>query len=106
MILKWALNGKDADKVIHNGNAIHDQSTNDIYKCGMITVEGKTDKINNIYDLEGNCSEWTLETFSNYGRSTRSSSYAGEVPLFSRGKSGVVQSNRSFGTRPVLYIVK
>ena len=58
-MLNWALNGDDAAKVTEKTNASH--SLEELYGPGTITVEGKTDKINNIYDLEGNVRDWTLE---------------------------------------------
>ncbi len=46
-------------------------------------------KANNIYDLAGNCSEWTREAYGNEGRAIRSGNYNGygknsETPAISR----------------------
>lgn len=53
-MLNWALNGTDASKVTARGNGNH---TGNILNTGS-TI---TDVINNIYDLEGNLWEWTME---------------------------------------------
>ena len=61
-MLRWTLKGTDSVKVTSYGNAAHDLSS--IYETGKETVLNRKDKINNIYDLEGNVSEWTMEAFS------------------------------------------
>ena len=58
-MLKWALTGADAKRVTQEGNAAHNLST--VYETGKQTIEGKIDRINNIYDLEGNNLEMTVE---------------------------------------------
>ena len=55
-MLNWALGGTDKGKVTATTNGNHDGS---VANTGATT----TDKINNIYDLEGNVYEWTLEAW-------------------------------------------
>lgn len=54
-MLNWALTGSDKGKVTATSNAPHDLSST--YQPGTQA----NDKLNNIYDLEGNVMEWTLE---------------------------------------------
>ena len=55
-MLNWALTGNDKAKVTATGNAPH-SGLSGTYQPGTQS----NDKINNIYDLEGNVREWTLE---------------------------------------------
>ena len=55
-MLNWALTGQDIGKVTANTNAPH-SGLSGTYQLGSQS----NDKINNIYDLEGNVREWTLE---------------------------------------------
>ena len=54
-MLNWALTGSDKGKVTATGNGNHNGSG------AVSTGATTTDKINNIYDLEGNLREWTIE---------------------------------------------
>ena len=55
-MLNWALGGTDKGKVTATTNGNHDGS---VANTGVTT----NDKINNIYDLEGNVLEWTIEAY-------------------------------------------
>ena len=74
--LNWALTGDDIDHVNSNSYATHNGTyTNTTAKTRTTTettdnIPG-VDRINNIYDLEGNLYEWTLEAFSTAYRSRR-----------------------------------
>ena len=59
-MLNWMQEGAQSEKVnaTTNGNHSYPITTN--------TGETETDIINNIYDLEGNLSEWTLEAGPDY----------------------------------------
>ena len=57
-MLNWALTGSDKGNVTATDKAPHNLSSTD--QPGT----QDNDKINNIYDLEGNVREWTLEAFS------------------------------------------
>lgn len=56
-MLNWALTGSDKSKVTAKSNAPHNLDST--YQPGT----QDNDKINNIYDLEGNVCEWTLEAW-------------------------------------------
>ena len=60
-MLNWALTGSDKGKVTATTNGNHSGSE-------VNTGTTITDKINNIYDLEGNRWEWTLEANSSTAR--------------------------------------
>lgn len=66
-MLNWIIGSNSADKakIVEDCNASHD--LNNIYSSG----EEENDKINNIYDLEGNLQEWTLEADTSYFRVLR-----------------------------------
>lgn len=64
-MLNWALTGNDASKVTATTNAPHDLTAT--YRPGT----QKSDKINNVYDLEGNVVEITLESLHTDRRATR-----------------------------------
>ena len=103
-MLNWALTGTDAAKIIAKTNASHNNSTNGVYRPGTQTVEGKTDKINNIYDLEGNVREWTLEADSTDGRVLRGGYYGKALSPSYRNYNGSTYSNPDYGSRATLYI--
>lgn len=63
-MINWVLTGKDKERIAETTNGNHSNSV-------VNTGETTTDKINNIYDLEGNLEEWTLEATSDSGRAKR-----------------------------------
>ena len=63
-VLNWILIGSDKEKVTATGNGNHSGKV-------MDTGATATDKMNNIYDLEGNRWEWTLEACSTEQRVCR-----------------------------------
>ena len=96
-MLNWALTGADKDKVTSTGNALHTGLNKADLKTGTTTendsLTDKIDRINNIYDLEGNLCEWTLEAFDYGTRIGRGGDY-----LNSKSPSGRVNSVYSYGT--------
>ena len=75
-MLNWELIGEDKEKVYTTGNAAHNLTA--LYETGKQTVEGRLDRINNIYDLEGNGLEWTMEANGVTLRAWRGGSYLAE----------------------------
>ena len=74
---------------------------------GSPTMTGgtATDIINNIYDLEGNLYEWTLEANGSSTRSARGSSYLVSYPIYNRTSSFYAYyTYNDLGTRLSLYI--
>ena len=105
-MLNWVIETEtDAAKIIATTNASHDNSTNGAYRPGTETVEGKTDKINNIYDLEGNVTEWTLEANYTYSRVLRGGYYSlAHSPSERRDNWVSASGSAYYGSRATLYI--
>ena len=101
-MLRWGLTGADKAKVNGTGNAAHDLST--VYETGKETVYGKKDRINNIYDLEGNGLEWTAETFSTNSREYRGATISSAKSPANRYNQGPEYPYNYFCSRAVLYI--
>ena len=80
------------------------------YESGVKKNTGSNEawKTNNIYDLAGNCYEWTQEVRFTLGRACRGGAYSGygtDIPLTARGNSSPDISHDDYvSSRPVLYI--
>ena len=100
-MLNWVIETKtDVAKIITTTNAPHD--LDETYQPGTQI----TDKINNIYDLEGNVIERTLEAFSTYGRVMRGGIYCGAGSPSNRVSIFYPTiSNVYYGSRATLYIL-
>ena len=64
-------------------------------------------KVNNIYDLAGNCNEWTQEASGAYNRASRGggcSGSGGNEPVTRRSGSYPTGTYSSISSRPVLYL--
>ena len=64
-------------------------------------------KANNIYDLAGNCSDWTQEAYGTVLRVFRGGSYTGygsSYPASGRLNNGPIVSNSLYSARSALYI--
>lgn len=96
-ILNWALQGDDKSKVLETDNGNHSEA---FVNTGVY----KDDKINNIYDLEGNFWEWTLEASTENIRILRGGHFRGVFSPSDRSSNSpyYVASNRT--TRITLYI--
>ena len=75
---------------------------------GSKQTAGKNEswKANNIYDLAGNCYEWTQEAYNSDDRVYRGGSYEGSgsfIPASNR-YNGPGDSNSRYSSRPALYI--
>ena len=74
---------------------------------GSPTITGgtPTDIINNIYDLEGNLYEWTLEANGSSARSARGGSYLAAYPIYNRTSSfSTYYTYNDLGSRLSIYI--
>ena len=70
-----------------------------------LTGSVATDVSKNIYDLAGNCWEWTMEAYGTDYRAMRGTHSGRSLPVNHRGGGGPNSSNDSQGTfRPTLYI--
>jgi formylglycine-generating enzyme required for sulfatase activity len=97
-MLNFALTGADKAKVVAttNGNHGGTQTKTGAYKG--------SDCINNIYDLEGNEWEWTLEAYNSGGRDRRGGNFVNAVSPSFRGKNYPYDDNFIIGSRATLYI--
>lgn len=77
-MLNWGLEGTDKSHIGASNNALHNYSDSSSLLT-RTTTENDTatglDRINNIYDLEGNLEEWTQEAVNTYGRVYRGGIY-------------------------------
>ena len=69
-----------------------------------LTGSVSTDVSKNIYDLAGNCCEWTMEAFSTDNRVKRGSSYSVAIPVSFRGDGTPTSNYGGISFRPTLYI--
>ena len=69
-----------------------------------LTGSVSTDVSKNIYDLAGNCYEWTMEANVTVHRVVRGGRYDGARPVSIRSLSVPTNSGDSFSFRPTLYI--
>ena len=101
-MLNWALTGADKSHVTSNSNATHNSTYTATTMRTRTTTENDTatglDRINNIYDLEGNLYEWTQEASFTGDRVFRGGSY-----LSSFSPSGRPQQQHSWRYRRLLW---
>ena len=69
-----------------------------------LTGSVSTDVSKNIYDLAGNCMEWTMEAYITTHRIRRGGVYNLALPVSCRGNDIPTNSSVSFSFRPTLYI--
>ncbi len=70
-----------------------------------LTGSVATDVSKNIYDLAGNCSEWTMEAYSTYARVLRGGNFYSAYPVSNRRNDyGPTSYNYNNSFRPTLYI--
>ncbi len=69
-----------------------------------LTGSVKKDVSKNIYDLAGNCDEWTIEANSTYLRVSRGGAYSLARPISFRGSTNPNSDTRGSSFRPTLYI--
>jgi len=61
--MQWFLTSTNRDTVKY----VRDSSGQGYYNQASVTSTGQY-KVNNIYDMAGNCSEWNLEAFDTFSR--------------------------------------
>ena len=71
-----------------------------------VTGSVSTDVSKNIYDLAGNCQEWTMEALNGYARVIRGGYYLDDTPVSVRsyGSSNPDNYSSGYGFRIGLYI--
>ena len=80
------------------------QRTTPIKSKPELTGSLAGDVSKNIYDLAGNCWEWTMEAFFTDGRVLRGGSYNNAIPVSGRYYSSPTINYDSYSFRPTLYI--
>ena len=91
------------------GNYKNSSGNADVSGKGSKQVTGYSDywKANNIYDIAGNCWEWTQEAYYNGIRISRGGnydSYGAGYPVTNRVPDNATSAGSSTSSRPVLYI--
>ena len=69
-----------------------------------LTGSVSTDVSKNIYDLAGNCREWTMEAYNTSIRVGRGGDYVNAGPVSHRGGGNPTSDYDGFSFRPALYI--
>ena len=69
-----------------------------------LTGSVSTDVSKNIYDLAGNCYEWTMEAYRADERNSRGGNYINAIPVSNRINYGPTNDDDSLSFRPTLYI--
>ncbi len=100
---------KDVPNILNTANKYITDSTGMGNYTGTIalTASNSQYKVKNIYDMGGNASEWTMETFTSVGRAFRGrfGNFSGsKAPAAAKGASNFLSADVSFGFRPALYI--
>ena len=102
-MLNWALTGTDSEHVTANSYGNHQGSSVGAVECG--SYNNGSDKINNVYDLEGNLCEWTQEAGSTSDRVRRGGGcYNANSPSNRRHLYGPYSHDAGIGSRLSLYI--
>ena len=95
----------DSRKYGNYSNSVAPANTNSGSKRN--TGSNEAWKTNNIYDLAGNCWEWTQEAYSTSIRAYRGGScygIGGNLPVTNRGSGTPTYTSVSISSRPVLYL--
>lgn len=107
-MLNWAVTGADKSHVTSRSNATHNSTYTATTMRTRTTTENDTatglDRINNIYDLEGNLYEWTQEAYLTGHRVGRGGYYDYSVSPYGRGSSIPDFAYDYYGSRLSLYI--
>ena len=69
-----------------------------------LTGSVASDVSKNIYDLAGNCDEWTMEAYSTLARVRRGGNYSYAGPVSYRGNNDPTNGYDNYSFRPTLYI--
>ncbi len=108
--VQWDATVRWLRKTYNNPDIAIDSTDHGNYNTGskINTGSNETYKLNNIYDLAGNVSEWTMETNGSYGRVFRGGNYfisGSGFPVSNRSDAGgPTHSDVGIGFRFVLYI--
>ncbi|MEI3357250.1 MAG: hypothetical protein V8R81_09840 [Clostridia bacterium] len=101
-IINWVKNGNNETEKAKLTNSLGNNSGGNVKTTGNNTYAN--DSINNIRDLGGNLSEWTLEAYNTYGRVIRGGYYNDTSSPSYRYGSHPYGTNSNSGSRVTLYI--
>ena len=101
-MLNWALTGIDSAHVTANSYGNHQGCSVGAVECG--SYNNGSDKINNVYDLEGNLCEWTQEAIGTSVRVNRGGNYGVTYSPSLRNSYIPSSTDASNGSRLSLYI--
>ena len=101
-MLNWAIEGEDKAHVTAKTYGNHQGSSVGAVECG--SYNNGSDKINNIYDLEGNLFEWTQEAYYPYFRVYRGGNCSNSFSPSYRYITTPYYPNAYYGSRLSLYI--
>ena len=100
---KWIAKNKGESYNINNSTGYGNHNTNSRIPTGS----NPSYKANNIYDLAGNCCEWTQEADDTAFRARRGGSYyssGSDVPVSSRVSYYTFNSGETYSSRSTLYV--
>ena len=80
------------------------QRTTPTKSAPELTGSVSTDVSKNIYDLAGNCWEWTMEAYNTVSRVRRGGNYINASPVSYRLNYGPINDDDNLSFRPTLYI--
>ena len=80
------------------------QRTTSTKSAPQLTGSVADDMSKNIYDLSGNCREWTMESYSSKCRSLRGGYYSGAHTINYRNNNGTVYKTNYYSFRVTLYV--
>ena len=80
------------------------QRTTPTKSATELTGSVETDVSKNIYDLAGNCLEWTMEAYGTNSRVIRGGYYNYTYPVSGRDYDDPAYNNGNYSFRPTLYI--
>ena len=113
-IMSWLIaTGDKTDYQINTNSSdwgnYYDSTGTAATDSGKLQTSGKNEawKANNIYDLAGNCMEFTQEAYNTYGRAPRGGLFSGSAignPASYRSYYDPNIAVGSYSTRPALYI--
>ena len=108
-VCRFIQKNQNIDDSTSYGNYNNSSSPDNISGAGTLKPTGFSDywKANNIYDLAGNCWEWTQEAYYTNSRSVRGGSYhkSGiDFSVYCRSYGEPSGTSSDFSTRPILYL--
>ena len=103
-VLEWLVETGMSSSLVYSDSSSWGNYSNSLRAAGY----NEACQANNIYDLAGNCYEWTIETYSTNSRASRGGRYSSsgsDMPASYRGNTGTYTTDdKTLSSRPVLYV--